>query len=136
MVYGYVDLHNSTNNGGAFTKRTEWSNQNEAYIHADLRIAACVNGTFYVGTDGYLAKSSDNGVTWTRLNDGTAIREFYAVGTSQGNYDVHMAGSQDNGTSILAPDGWIEWNGGDGMEALVHALNPKWMIGSLSLIHI
>ena len=130
MVYGYVDLHNSTNNGGAFIKRTEWSNQNEAYIHADLRIAACVNGTFYVGTDGYLAKSSDNGVTWTRLNDGTAIREFYAVGTSQGNYDVHMAGSQDNGTSILAPDGWIEWNGGDGMEALVHALNPNWMIGS------
>lgn len=130
MVYGYVDLHNSTDNGNSFTQRTEWANQNEAYIHADLRIADCINGTFYVGTDGYLAKSTDNGVTWTKINDGTAIREFYAVGTSQGNYDVHMAGSQDNGTSILAPSGWIEWNGGDGMEALVHPLNPDWMIGS------
>jgi len=130
MIYGYVDLHNSTNNGRTFTKRTSWSNQNEAYIHADLRTSKCINGVFYVGTDGYLAKSSDNGVTWTTLNDGTGIREFYAVGSSQGNIDVHMAGSQDNGTSIRNADGWIEWNGGDGMEALVHPLNADWMIGS------
>ena len=130
MVYGYVDLHNSTDNGQTFEERTKWSVQNDAYIHADLRIADCINGVFYVGTDGYLAKSTDNGVKWTLLNDGTAIREFYAVGSSQGDYDVHMAGSQDNGTSIHNKEGWIEWNGGDGMEALVHPLNSDWMIGS------
>ncbi|MBT6235345.1 MAG: T9SS type A sorting domain-containing protein [Bacteroidetes bacterium] len=130
MIYGYVDLHNSTDNGATFTKQTSWSTQDESYVHADLRIAGCVNGVFYVGTDGYLAKSEDNGVTWTRLNDGTGIREFYAVGSSQGDYDVHMAGSQDNGTSIHNKDGWVEWNGGDGMEALVHPLNSNWMVGS------
>jgi photosystem II stability/assembly factor-like uncharacterized protein len=130
MIYGYVDLFNSTNNGNTFTQRTSWSNQNDAYIHADLRTSKCLNGVFYVGTDGYLAKSVDNGITWTTLNDGTGIREFYAVGTSQGNIDAHMAGSQDNGTSILNKTGWIEWNGGDGMEALVHPLNADWMIGS------
>ncbi|PCJ64149.1 MAG: hypothetical protein COA58_14285 [Bacteroidetes bacterium] len=130
MVYGYVNLHASTDNGNTFVQRTIWSVQNDAYIHADLQIAQCINGVFYVGTDGYFAKSSDNGVTWTRLNDGTSVREFYAVGTSQGNFGVHMAGSQDNGTSILLEDGWVEWNGGDGMEALVHSLNPDWFIGS------
>lgn len=130
MIYGYVDLHNSTDNGKTFVERTKWSVQDDAYIHADLRISGCVNGVFYVGTDGYLAKSTDNGVTWIILNDGTAIREFYAVGSSQGDYDVHMAGSQDNGTSIHNKDGWIEWNGGDGMEALVHPLNSDWMVGS------
>lgn len=130
MIYGYVDLFSSTDGGSSFTKKTRWSVQDEAYIHADLRAAKCVNGVFYVGTDGYLAKSEDNGNTWTTLNDGTAIREFYAVGLSQGDYNVNMAGSQDNGTSILNSDGWIEWNGGDGMEALVHPLNTKWMIGS------
>jgi photosystem II stability/assembly factor-like uncharacterized protein len=130
MIYGYVDLFASTDGGLSFTQKTEWANQNEAYIHADLRIAQCVNGTFYVGTDGYFAKSDDNGNTWTRLNDGTAIREFYAVGLGQGNYDLNMAGSQDNGSSILNKDGWVEWNGGDGMEALVHPLNNDWMIGS------
>ena len=130
MIYGYVDLHNSTNNGTTFTQRTNWNVQNEAYIHADLRIADCVNGVFYVGTDGYLAKSTDNGVTWTWLNDGTAIREFYAVGCSQGSYDIHIAGSQDNGTTILSDGDWIEWNGGDGMEAIAQPLNPDWLIGS------
>jgi photosystem II stability/assembly factor-like uncharacterized protein len=130
MVYGYVNLQASTDGGTTFIDRTIWSVQNSAYIHADLRIAQCVNGIFYVGTDGYFAKSTDDGVTWTTLNDGTSIREFYAVGSSQSNYYVHMAGSQDNGTSILNKDGWIEWNGGDGMEALVLPLNPDWMIGS------
>jgi hypothetical protein len=41
-----------------------------------------------------------------------------------------MAGSQDNGTSILNENGWLEWNGGDGMEAIVHTLNSDWMMGS------
>ncbi|MDG2042914.1 MAG: GEVED domain-containing protein [Bacteroidia bacterium] len=130
MIYGYVDLFASTDGGLTFTQKTEWANQNDAYIHADLRIAQCINGTFYVGTDGYFAKSDDNGNTWTRLNDGTAIREFYAVGLGQGNYDLNMAGSQDNGSSILNKNGWVEWNGGDGMEAIVHPLNYDWMIGS------
>ena len=130
MIYGYVDLFASTDGGLTFTQKTEWANQNDAYIHADLRIAQCINGTFYVGTDGYFAKSDDYGNTWTRLNDGTAIREFYAVGLGQGNYDLNMAGSQDNGSSILNKNGWVEWNGGDGMEAVVHPLNYDWMIGS------
>ena len=130
MIYGYVDLQASTDGGNTFTRTTSWSNQNSAYIHADMQIANCINGVFYVATDGYFAKSTDNGFTWTKLNDGTGIRDFYAVGTSQGDYSVHMAGSQDNGTSILNKDGWIEWNGGDGMEALAHPLNQNWMIGS------
>ncbi|MDC1395528.1 hypothetical protein N8368_03405, partial [Bacteroidia bacterium] len=130
IIYGYVDLHASTDGGSTFNQKTKWATQDAAYIHADLRAAQCINGVFYVGTDGYLAKSTDNGSTWTILNDGTAIREFYAVGISQGDYDMNMAGSQDNGTSILNKDGWIEWNGGDGMEALIHNLNKDWMIGS------
>ncbi|MEM7368729.1 MAG: GEVED domain-containing protein [Bacteroidota bacterium] len=133
MIYGYVDLEASTNGGTSFTQVTNWFFNNlpgPAYVHADLRTAGCVNGVFYVGTDGYLCKSTDNGVTWTRLNDGTGIRENYAVGVSQSNWDVHMAGSQDNGTSILDETGWIEWNGGDGMEAIIQPLNNDWMIGS------
>lgn len=132
MVYGYLNLMGSTDGGVTFTEIAAWANSNPTndYTHADLRTAECVNGVFYVGTDGYLAKTSDNGVTWSRLNDGTGIREFYASGVSQSHYDVYMAGSQDNGTSVLNENGWIEWNGGDGMEAIVQTLNPEWMIGS------
>lgn len=132
MIYGYLNLQASTNGGTSFTTVTAWANTTPdfSYTHADLRTAECINGTFYVGTDGYLAKTDDNGATWTRLNDGTGIREFYASGVAQGDYRTFMAGSQDNGTSILDYSGWIEWNGGDGMEAIVHPLNPLWMIGS------
>jgi photosystem II stability/assembly factor-like uncharacterized protein len=132
MVYGYLNLLGSTDGGVNFMEIAAWSNSTPTndYTHADLRTAECINGVFYVGTDGYLAKTTDNGATWTRLNDGTGIREFYASGVSQSHYNVYMAGSQDNGTSILNGNGWIEWNGGDGMEAIVQTLNPEWMIGS------
>ncbi len=130
MIYGYVDTEASTDEGQTFKQVTKWSNRNAAYVHADIRTAECLNGVFYLGTDGYLAKSSDNGTTWTRLNDGTAIREFYAVGLSQSNIYANIAGSQDNGTSILKEAGWVEWNGGDGMEGIVQPLNSDWMIGS------
>ena len=135
IVYGGVDLERSTNGGNSFNQTTWWSLNNgnttpQNYVHADLRTAEAVNGVFYVGTDGYLAKSTNNGLTWTRLNDGTGIRENYAVGTSQSNWLLHMSGSQDNGTSIMNENGWIEWNGGDGMEAVIQTLNDDWMMGS------
>lgn len=132
MVYGYLNLMGSTDGGLNFVQIAAWANTNPTndYTHADLRTAECINGVFYVGTDGYLAKTSDNGQTWSRLNDGTAIREFYCSGVSQGHHNVYMSGSQDNGTSILDENGWIEWNGGDGMEAVVHTLNSDWMMGS------
>jgi len=134
MIYGYVDLVASSNGGQNFTQRTWWSTGNgnhtgSSYIHADLRAAACVNGVFYVGTDGYMCKSSDGGVSWTILSDGTAVREFYRFGLSQTKSQVTMAGSQDNGTSIRKTAGWVEWNGGDGMEAIVHTINDDWMLG-------
>ncbi len=132
MVYGYVDAFASTDEGNSFTQVTWWANSNPdyTYVHADLRAGECVNGVFYIGTDGYLAKSSNGGFSWTRINDGTGIRENYATGLSQSNWMVQMSGSQDNGTSIMNENGWIEWNGGDGMEAIVQALNDDWMIGS------
>lgn len=136
MVYGYVDLEATTDGGATFNQVTWWSTGNanhdidSNYVHADLRIATSVNGVFYVGTDGYLAKSVDGGTTWNRLNDGTAIREFYRVGVSQSDCKVNMVGSQDNGTSVVNSGGWLEWNGGDGMESVVHPANDDWMIGS------
>jgi len=146
MIYGYVDLENSFDGGRTFTQRTFWflGNTNAAgngyansylnstdYIHADLRNAICVNGTFYVATDGHLAKSNDGGITWQRLNEGTAIRENYSLGVSQNNHDRTICGSQDNGTSIHTENGWVEFFGADGMEGLFHPLNDDWLLASV-----
>lgn len=131
MIYGYVDAFVSTDEGQSFSQKTRWYEPfSSSYIHADIRTAEIINGVMYVGTDGYLCKSNNNGTTFTKLNNGTGIRENYRLGLSQSNVHTTMCGSQDNGTSIYTENGWIEWNGGDGMEALIHPSNPEWMIGS------
>lgn len=147
LIIGGVDAANSTDGGLNFTKRTHWLlsdpmngsgslEQNyfssTAYIHADIRNAKSINGVFYVGTDGTLAKSIDGGTTWQNLmlTVAPAIRENYKLGLSQSNNKVAICGSQDNGTSVKNTTGWIEAFGADGMEGIVSPLNPDYMIGS------
>jgi photosystem II stability/assembly factor-like uncharacterized protein len=132
MISGYLNLEGSNDGGVNFTQINEWNKTipNTKYTHADLRVAQCINGVFYIGTDGYFCRSSDFGNSWVRLNNGTGVREFYRIGISQSDKNVLMAGSQDNGTSILNEFGWLEWNGADGMEAIIHPLNRNIMVGS------
>ncbi len=144
FVSGYVDLFRSEDSGATFNQCTWWSlgtnngggtfQQNFStsthYVHADTNYLDCVNGVFYTCTDGFLSKSTDNGVTWQKLSLSVGIRENYCVGTSQSNQFVSICGSQDNGTSIKNQSGWIEAYGADGMEGIVLPLNPDYMIGS------
>lgn len=145
IVGGYVDIFRSNNGGGTFTKATYWSlgsvehgpgdfqqrfNNSLVYVHADCNYMTNVNGVFYACTDGYLAKSSDNGNTWTKLSLEVGTRENYCLGASQSNHDRTICGYQDNGTSVKNENGWLEIYGADGMEGIIHPLNHNWMIGS------
>lgn len=144
FVSGYLDLYRSTDSGATFSQCTWWSlgtnngtgnnqqnfNTSSHYIHADNNYLDCVNGVFYTCTDGFLSKSTDNGITWQKLSLSVGIRENYCVGTSQSDSHVSICGSQDNGTSIKNQNGWIEAYGADGMEGIVLPLNPNYMIGS------
>lgn len=137
MIYGMLDIFASNNGGQSFNQVTWWAINNarpyngSQYVHADLREIACINGTYYIGTDGFLCKSYDKGQTWQKLSENNGIRENYALGLSQSDQAITMSGSQDNGTSIYRGDHWLEFYGADGMEALVHPLNPDWMMGSV-----
>ncbi|MES2812107.1 MAG: T9SS type A sorting domain-containing protein [Bacteroidota bacterium] len=146
IVCGYLDMYRSADSGATFTKATWWSlgsvehgagsmqtrfNNSQVYVHADMDYLTCVNGVFYACTDGFLAKSADNGLTWQRLNADTCLRENYCLGVSQSNNERLICGAQDNGTTVKTENGWIEYYGADGMEGLIHPLNDDWMIGSL-----
>jgi len=146
MIFGYVDIEASMDGGQTFNQVTSWSlgntngsgsghqnsfNTSTDYVHADLHPAKCVNGVFYVGTDGLFSKSMDNGISWENIGQGVAVRENYKLGVSQSNHYRSISGSQDNGTSIKHKNSWIEFYGADGMEGLIHPLNDDWMIGSL-----
>ena len=147
MITGGIDAYRSDDEGLTFTKVTYWSlgssqhgpgnfgtkyENSNVYVHADLRKINSVNGVFYMGTDGMMAKSEDGGTTWVNLmKDGVGVRENYKLGVSQSNNGIAICGSQDNGTSIYKDTGWLEFYGADGMEGLVHPLNDNWMIGSI-----
>lgn len=147
MITGGIDAYRSDDEGMTFTKATYWSlgssqhgagsfqdryDNSTVYVHADLRKINSINGVFYMGTDGTMAKSADGGITWVDLmRDGVGVRENYKLGVSQSNNGIAISGSQDNGTSIYKNTGWIEFYGADGMEGLVHPLNDDWLIGSL-----
>ncbi|MDX1349492.1 MAG: GEVED domain-containing protein [Putridiphycobacter sp.] len=137
MLYGYLDIFGSNDGGITFNQIAYWSQgtyasfNNGQYVHADLRDAKCINGVYYVATDGFLSKSDNNGLTWTILSQGTGIRENYSLGVSQSNHFRSIVGSQDNGTSIKQETTWIEFYGADGMEGIIHPLNDDWMMGSI-----
>ena len=137
MIYGYLDIEGSLDGGQTFNQISYWSQgsyanfNNGQYVHADLRDAECINGVYYVATDGFLCKTTNDGVSWTILSQGTGIRENYSLGLSQSNHFRSIVGSQDNGTSIKHETTWLEFYGADGMEGIIHPLNDDWMIGSI-----
>lgn len=145
IISGYFELSRSLDGGQTFNKCTWWYlpdavhgsgtiDQNfktsPKYVHADNNYIDCVNGIFYTCTDGFLCKSIDNGLNWTRISNTVGIRENYCLGTSQSNHYTTICGSQDNGTSLKKATEWWEVYGADGMEGLIHPLNPNYLMGS------
>lgn len=135
MITGAIDTWASSDGGATFTQKTWWSLGSTKfdgpnYVHADLRKARYIGGAFYIGTDGYLCKSTDNGNTWQRISEGTGIRENYSLAVSQSNTYRNYLGSQDNGQSLMTENGWLEIMGADGMEGIFHSLNDDWLMGS------
>jgi photosystem II stability/assembly factor-like uncharacterized protein len=144
MIYGYVDIMVTQDEGQTWQQSTHWSLDDcngtgntyleklhtaTDYVHADLHPAKYENGHFYIGTDGFMCKSPD-GINWEIISYGTGIRENYRLGVGQNNMDAVIVGSQDNGNSFHTDHGWVEITGGDGMEGIVHPLNEKAFIGS------
>jgi len=96
------------------------------YVHSDIHtFEYAPNGDWYIGTDGGVFKSTDNGITFEQMNLGYNVTQFYGIAHS-GGY-VAMGGSQDNGTSVMlgVDNGFfpmitdqqaIQLQGGDGFD--------------------
>lgn len=126
------------------------------YAHADQHVIAfhpnydgTTNQTLYVGNDGGIQRT-DNAmanvgtdatatpsnslcgnenfpdVTWTPLNSGYAVTQFYH-GSVMPNNQTYFAGAQDNGTQLgtSASLSWTEIYGGDGAYTAVNPENPQ-----------
>lgn len=109
------------------------------YVHADnheVRFHPNRPGEIYIGNDGGVFRSINNGITWQPLNNGYVSLQLYALGV--GKDGELLGGTQDNGTVFVSPKSFFPKSGirtnsinfkgslrdGDGGYAEISHLNP------------
>lgn len=106
-------MKRSTNGGTSFVR-------NDVTLHADehaLAIAPSNPLVVYTGNDGGIWRSTNNGTTWTSLNNADfSATQFQSVALHPFDRFFLIGGTQDNGTNCLGPDGvtWGHCRDGDG----------------------
>lgn len=141
IFIGGVDFWQWSAAGGwARVSSRDDSPTNPFYVHADnheIRFDPKNGSTIYVGNDGGVFKSTNNGFTWTWLVKEYVTTQFYKIGVGV-NGDV-LGGTQDNGTIYVNPKSvqprrgnrtaFIGFRGrfvdGDGGFAELSRLNPS-----------
>ncbi|MDG7011239.1 MAG: hypothetical protein JRN57_03870 [Nitrososphaerota archaeon] len=83
-------------------------------LHPDFHaFALSPDGTVYVGDDGGIWSSTNEGSGWTNLNSGLSTIEFYSIAVSASG--EMLGGSQDNGCEMSDySTGWDNIATGDG----------------------
>lgn len=112
VFFGGVPLYRSTNGGQTFANVS-------STIHVDQHTMAfdpLDPNTVYVGNDGGIYRSRDQGLSWMSLNTNLGITQFYSgVALHPDRANNVLGGTQDNGT--LEFGGFPSWNrvvGADG----------------------
>ncbi len=110
-------MKRSTNGGASFVR-------NDGTLHADehaLAIAPSNPQVVYTGSDGGIWRSTNNGTTWTSLNNvDFSATQFQGVAQHPYDRNFLMGGTQDNGTNCLSANGtWSHCRDGDGGYAII-----------------
>ncbi|MUK88950.1 glycosyl hydrolase [Ornithinibacillus sp. L9] len=124
-----VNLLESTDGG------ENWSESNGRAVHADQHSMAWdpkVPGRVYLGNDGGVYRSEDNGSVTNEWVKATyePYTQFYTLAVSHQDPSRLSGGTQDNG-SIRSwgegEDDWNNYNGGDGLENQINYEDYNWV---------
>ena len=98
VLVGAILLYRSTNGGTTLSAITSgWGSGQR--VHQDTHVVrySQTNGNlFWVGSDGGLWRTTDNGSNYTNLNNGLNITQFYDIAVHPTNSGRVFGGSQDN----------------------------------------
>ena len=83
--------------------------------------------TILCGNDGGLFKTINSGTTWTSLNKGLVITQFYLLGVAVTNAGIMIVGAQDNGNMKLAAGLFSNITNADGMDDFIDWSNANVM---------
>lgn len=132
VFIGGINTWRSNNGGQTWANTSHWvysPTQNLNYVHADIHAMEYQGNTLFVGCDGGIFRTTNQGGDFTDLSKGLAITEFYRLAGTPQNSNLILGGSQDNGTNRMEapiPDlSMVQVFGGDGMEAAIDPTNAS-----------
>jgi photosystem II stability/assembly factor-like uncharacterized protein len=140
VFIGNVELHETTN-GADFTVRRIAGGYDiwKSVVHVDyhsLVYAPSDPNTLFIGCDGGIYKSPDNGVSFVNLNNGISTIQFYRIASHLENENIMIGGAQDNWTAITfdlnSMNPWVAVSDGDGMECFFDYDDPDNIVYSSS----
>jgi len=134
IYVGGVNIWKSTNGGANWSIVGHWYGAGSIpFVHADHHHAIFRPNTsqLYVGTDGGVYKTTNAGSSWSHLNDGMNITQYYKISHSTSDTTVILAGAQDNGSHLRSSSSWSRVTGGDGMDNGVDVTNDNIMYTSI-----
>lgn len=118
---GCLNIWRSNDGGDSFTRLNQWNKPNgAAYTHADIHYLQFYGGNLFVGSDGGVFRSSNNGDNFTDLTEGLQIGQYYRIAVSQLDSNIMVGGLQDNGGFAYSGGAWKNYYGADGMDTAIH----------------
>lgn len=124
IIIGGVNACRSTDGGSNFS----FINSN---LHADQHVIERnpLNGYLYLGNDGGIYRSTNNGADWSNISLNLVINEFYRISGSQVNNNLILGGTQDNGQFLRNSNSsaFLRPLGNDGMDNIIDHSNPDIM---------
>ncbi|MEL6842341.1 MAG: hypothetical protein AAFP02_03940 [Bacteroidota bacterium] len=134
VITGAINTWESFDGGATWSIVTHWvGSGGNPDVHADHHVLerSPHTGDLFLGHDGGLHYTNDNGVSWTEISSGLDIAQVYKIGQSQNTKDLVINGYQDNGTGIIDEGFWRTEIGGDGMECIIDYTDDNVMYGAL-----
>jgi len=141
LIAGGVHLYRSVDGGVNFYECDgEWGLGNETDVHVDHHAAVYqpgFNDVLWVGSDGGVWRSEDDGETWQSRLAGLVTYQFYDIAVAQTDPIFMMGGTQDNG--VPGRTGGDTWFGStlyaDGMITNISPTNhnfvwSEWQFGN------
>ncbi len=108
IYFGCTSLYISTSGGTSWTALGGYPAG--SIIHPDMHALVFMPGnpnTIFIGNDGGIWKSTNQGTSWNNLNDNLGITQFYYMAVSNSGKLI-LAGAQDNGCNEY--NGSLSWN--------------------------
>lgn len=123
-VYRSLDGTNFTNITNGYSGGSVHVDQHYLFFHPT------VENTFFVCNDGGIWKTTNNGDSFTNMNQTLTLTQFYRIKASPFDAGRILGGTQDNGTQQTFST--LNWNaayGGDGGEVAFNYFDNNYIIG-------